>query len=115
MRDRAITASFTAFQEKSSELGWEETQGQPCKRVCREGHVDRAVKHGGSEGANPSCVFWTCIKGIPSGEEEGLRHSSAIAAPHAELTGVKLPKVLGAGCCMEGGDRWFLLNTGDSY
>lgn len=41
----------------------------------------------------------------PSGEEEGLRHSPAISTPQAELTGVKFPKVLGAGCCMESGDR----------
>lgn len=63
---------------------------------------------------NPSSIFGRASKAALSGEEEGLRHSPAIPAPHAELTGVQLPKVLGAGCCMESGDRWFLLNTRDS-
>lgn len=42
MRDGVITASFTAFQEKSSELGWEETQ----EPWLQDSHANVSVERG---------------------------------------------------------------------
>lgn len=115
-------ASVTACREKSSEVGreeirdpWLEDRRANCLCICTVGHVDRAVKHDGSEEANSSCIFGRASKAAPDGEAEGSGHAAAISTPRAVLAGVLSLKALAAGCPTESGNRWLLLNTGDSY
>lgn len=57
---------------------WLQDRHAKCSCVCREGHVDRAVKHDGSEEANPSCIFGLASKAAPVGK----RSTALPSQPH---------------------------------